>query len=1147
MKKNQIYPPDRQRYFVPKLFLCMKLTVFLFFLSMLGATASSFSQQSKFNLQLKNITVKEVLDELKSQSDYQFFYSNDDFDVNRKVDVDLSNASIENVLEQLLGNMDVTYKIVDKSVIISKSDVVWSVGEQQQQQQVSVSGTVTDGSGQPLPGVTVVEKGTTNGTITDFDGKYILKNIPAGATLIFSFVGMENKEILLEGRTQVDVVLVEQTIGLEEVVAIGYGVQRKEAVTGSVASVGGEELRAVAASNISQSLQGRVAGVEMMQTSSRPGAEMQIRIRGTRSLTASNDPLIVLDGIPFAGSLQDINPSDIKSLDILKDASATAVYGSRGANGVIIVTTFKGDSKDKEPVVNYSGYYGVKSLMNKYPMMNADEFIAWREEAINNGASWQYGVDEDKSINTDWQDLMFEKGMVTSHDIGLSGATKGGGYSFGAGYYDETSVLPGQEYERFSLRANFDQKLGEHVKVGVSSISSYGIVGGETSNILGSLLSLTPITNPYNADGSLKTGAIAINNLDNNYYNPLLIESLGDKWKEQRKNYSSYNSFYGEVNIIDGLRYRLNAGLNYRQSNYGKYNGSNTPYNANDMSNATIENVLTTNWVVENLLYYDKTFAEKHTLGLVAMYSAEQTESNTSNMVGQDVASDFLQYYNFGLLSDDGEITVDPEKQIYYKRGLTSAMARATYNYDGKYMATATVRSDGSSVLANGKKWHTYPALSVGWLASSEEFMQSIKWLNFLKLRVGYGQTSNQAIQPYQTLGGLSTNYYNFGSRNVSGYYVSNLPNYNLGWEYSTNWNFAMEFHALDNRLSGTFEYYTQKTKDVLVAQSLPPTSGVTESFMTNIGQTQNKGVELSLNGTVIKDLNGWSWDVGVNFFVNRNKILELASGQQYDKGNGWFVGQPIDVIYDFKKIGIWQKGEENEVTKYEGSTGQVGMIKVEYTGDYDAQGNPTRQIGQGTTLEDDDRQILGSIEPDFQGGFNTNVGYRGFDLSVIGSFKSGGILVSALHSPTSYLNMNNGRRGQIKIDYWTEDNPTNAYPKPYGPEVSNNPKYASTMAYFDASYVKVSTITLAYNFKKDWLQKLKLDKLRLYVTAQNPFVFGSKFYKETGLDPQPNSKSTDTNTQAVEGAKVVSDRIQVVGYNTPATRNFLFGLNVTF
>jgi len=1027
-------------------------------------------------------------------------------------------------------------------------------------QSKTVTGLVTDDANSPLVGVNVVIKGTTTGTVTNENGKYSINVPSADAVLLFSFIGYQSEEITVGEKNQIDVKLILDMVSLGDIVVVGYGTQRRKDVTGSIASVSSEGIRENASSNLSQSLQGRVAGVEMTQTSSRPGSEMEIRIRGTRSLTASNNPLVVLDGIPFAGSLNDINPNDIKSVDILKDASSTAIYGSRGANGVILITTFRGESvASSKPVVNFNSYYGTKKLMNRYPMMDANEFIAWRKEAQKNGASFTMGADEDSTLNTDWQDLMFQNGMVTSQDLSISGATNGGGYSFGTGFYDETSVLPGQEFKRYSLRLSLDQKIGNRVKVGISTINSYGISDGNglegtngiSANPLGGILSMTPLTNPYNADGTINTEPLAINNMDT-YFNPLIINNIGDRWKDERKNLASYNNIYGEVELLDGLRYRMNVGLNYRQSNYGNFRGAKTPYNGDlEKSNATIENGITSNWAVENLLYYDKTFAGKHKIELVAMYSNEQTEYNVSRFDAEGVTADYLQYYNFGLLTDDGKINIYPDKQIYYKRGLTSRMFRATYAFNNKYLVTATIRSDGSSVLAEGHKWHTYPAVSLGWNATNEDFMKSITWLSFLKPRVGYGQTSNQAINPYQTLGELGINYYNFGDQNVSGYSVKKSPNYNLGWEYSSTWNYGLDFGLLDNRVTGTFEYYIQKTKDVLVDQTLPLTSGVTGKFTTNIGETQNKGFEFSLNAAILKDYNGLSWDVGFNVYANKNEILALASGQTYDKGNGWFVGKPINSIYDFKKIGIWQLGEEDDVVKYEGASGQVGMIKVEYTGDYDANGDPIRVIGKGTTLEDDDRQILGTVDPDFQGGFNTRLGYKGFELSLISYFRSGGLLVSALHSPTSYLNMNNGRRGQIEIDYWTENNPTNAYPKPYGPEETNNPKYGSTLAYFNGSYAKISNITLAYDFKTEWLEKIKINTLRVYVTAQNPFIFASDYYSETGLDPQPNSLGGNTSTQTVidglDENRVVKGRIPVVGFNTPATRNYLFGLNVTF
>ncbi|WP_394336328.1 SusC/RagA family TonB-linked outer membrane protein [Breznakibacter xylanolyticus] len=443
------------------------------------------------------------------------------------------------------------------------------------------------------------------------------------------------------------------------------------------------------------------------------------------------------------------------------------------------------------------------------------------------------------------------------------------------------------------------------------------------------------------------------------------------------------------------------------------------------------------------------------------------------------------------------------------------------------------LRSDGSSRLADGQKWHTYPAVSAGWNIKNEAFMQNVTWLDNLKLRVRYGQTSNQSVSPYKTLGLLNTRPYNFGDEYATGFYVSELPNSKLGWEYSETMNYGVDFGVLNGRMSGTLEYYVQNTKDVLLSVGLPATSGVS-SFMGNIGETQNKGFELSLNGVILDDYNGWTWEAGVNLYANRNKLLSLASGQERDENNWWFVGSPIDVIYDYEKIGLWQEGDPH-LAILEGKNGNPGMIRVKYTGTYDEQGNPTRKIGP------EDRQIL-NPEADFQGGFNTRVAYKGFDLSIIGAFKSGGILNSTLYGASGYLNTMNARSGNnVKVDYWTPNNTDAKYPKPNGLQSGDNPKYGSTLGYFDASYLKIRTITLGYDLQQNWLKTAGIDKLRFYATVENPFVFFSPYTDESGMDPETNSYG-DENV-AVAGKR----KSLIVGTNTPTTRNYLFGINLTF
>jgi len=996
-------------------------------------------------------------------------------------------------------------------------------------QQRVVTGTVTEPDGTPLPAVSVREKGTTNGTLTDEEGRYRIAVTTSNPVLVFSFVGYATQEINVGSQGTIDIELISGEVGLDEIVVIGYGTVKKRDLTGSVASISGDVMRDVPSSNISQALQGRISGVDMSQTSTKPGAAMQIRVRGTRSLNASNDPLIVIDGIPFAGSIGDINPGYIKSIDVLKDASATAIYGSRGANGVILITTNQGYAGQKAQV-SYNSYVGMKNVFAQFPMMNGPEFVALR------AARGQYtnGVDESNDQDINWQDLFYRTGMVTNHDLGVTGGTANGNYNFSVGYYKDQAVIPGQEYNRFSMRGTLDQQVGKFFRFGFITNNNYSINDGNNMGLYG-VLSQSPILNPYNEDGSWKR--VVKMPLDDQWtYSRETVEALGDQWIDRTKAYGSYNTLFGEVKIpgIQGLKYRINIGGNFRMSNGGSYTGEGVfSNNATTPSTATVSNSLTTNWAVENLLTYERTFAGKHQVNAVGMYSAEQTFYNRSQMSAKSIPADAFQYFNLGHAA--GEKTIDPNNQDYQVSGLMSWMGRAMYSYDNRYMLTATLRADASSRLAPGRKWHTYPAVSAGWNIKNESFMQNVTAIDMLKLRVGYGQTSNQSINPYQTLGRLSTRPYNFGPTTFStGYYVSQLPNSNLGWEFSITWNYGIDISLLKNRISATVEYYVTNTKDILLSVSLPPTSGVS-SYMANIGETQNKGLEFSVDGVIINSPGGFTWEAGVNVYANRNKLIALASGQQRDEGNSWFVGYPIDVIFDYEKIGLWQEGDPYLSILEPG--GNVGMIKVKYTGDYNTDGTPVRQIGAA------DRQIT-SLEPNFMGGFNTRLSYKGLDLAAVGVFKSGGILISTLYDGSGYLNLMTGRRGNVKVDYWTPTNTDAKYPNPAGVLSGDNMKYANTLGLFDASYLKIRTVTLGYNLAGvNFIRNAGISKLRLYVTAQNPLVMFSPYHKESGMDPETNSYGNEN--AATTGT--YQRRLLTIGTNTPSTRNYLIGIDLTF
>ena len=1003
---------------------------------------------------------------------------------------------------------------------------------------VAVHGNVTDSSGKPISGASVMNLKSKKGTSTDQTGSFSIR-ADKGQTLQISFVGYQSQKIVYSGQSSLSISLLSDNSSLGNVIVIGYGTQRKEAVTGSVASIGGNNLREVPAANISAALQGRLPGVAVQQTSSQPGATMQIRIRGTRSLTANNDPLIVLDGIPFPGSIADIDMNDVKSLDILKDASATAIYGSRGANGVILITTNKGNM-NQEPRVSINGYYGVNKVFSYYPMMNGTQFAALRKAAglyKNQDGSIQLGADEKIGTNTNWQKLLYQTGKVTNEDISVSGGTKRGSYSFGGSYYNNQGVIPTQSYQRFSIHGSVDQRIGNYVRVGFTTNSNYNYTQGAQVGLY-NILSNSPLASPYNANGSTKY--VISMPLDQQWvYTKQVVDSLKNNWLAQYKNYASYNSVYGEIKIpgIEGLAYRVNVGLNISSGTNGSYTaqGVNST-NPTAPSSASLRDTSSTDWTIENLLSYDRSLG-KSQINVLGLYSTEQTQGRGTYISGLGIPADALQYYNIGTAAQ--EIDVLPGNQNYFERGLLSWMGRVMYSYDNRYMISGTIRSDGASVLATGHQWHTYPAVSAGWNVTNESFMRNFAYLNLLKLRVGYGETSNQAVNPYSTLGVLSTNPYNFGSTNSTGYYVSQLPNASLGWEYSKTWNYGLDFAILNNRLSGTVEYYITKTTGLLQGVTLPPTSGV-GSYTANVGNTQNKGIEFSLDGTILKTQSGWTWEAGVNMSFNRNKITQLASGVTADQTNWWFVGKPINVIYDYQKTGLWTTAADSASGHLNvlQPGGNVGMIKVKYTGGYGANGVPLR------ALDPDDRQVQ-NADPKFIGGFNTRVSYKGFDLSAVGVFQSGGILISTIYGPSGYLNLMSGRRNNINVDYWTSTNTGAKYPKPGGQMSGDNPQYASTLGYFSGSYLKISTITLGHNFANDkWFKRFRIPSLRLYFSAQNPFVIFSPYHSETGLDPQTNSYGDQF--QAVSPTPY-QHRLLTQGYNTPATRSYLLGLNLTF
>lgn len=989
-----------------------------------------------------------------------------------------------------------------------------------QAQTREISGQVVDETGIGLPGASILVKGTSQGTVTDIDGNFTI-SVEGNSTLVFSYTGFAVQEIEVGDQTVINVTMNPDAALLGEVVVIGYGTQKRSDVTGAVSSVNSEAIAEVPATDVAQALQGRIAGVDLQRTSSKPGADMQIRIRGNRSLGApdgeSNNPLIVVDGIPYLGSLTSINQGDIESVDILKDASATAIYGSRGSNGVIIITTKRG--KAGQSKVSYNGYVGLSKPLAQYEVFNGEEYASLVLES-NFGP---LTPDETESVllnrEVNWQDLMYKDGYITNHELSFTGGTEKTQYLASGSFFEETNAMPGQAFTRYSLRLNLDHRVSERIKVGINTFTTYALRDGEGVNPFFGIVTYSPLLKPYTDEGEINRNFYQ-GHIDEPFaINPLLYYNE-DLWEQQRKRLQSFSSLYGEVEFFDGLRYRLNVGLDVSYDKRGTfYSGQLRSAGTNE---ALVLNAAGANYTVENLLLFDKTIANNHKINFTGLFSVQENEWSQQEFSTTGVTSDLIQYYHLGLGS-----SVLPEDQFYSQWGLLSYMARINYNFADRYLLTLTGRADGSSRLAKGNKWFVYPAAAVAWNISNESFMANSQGLSTLKLRLGWGRTSNQAISPFQSLGRLSDIPYSYGPDGGElGYYVTNLPNQDLTWEFTSAYNLGLDFGLVNDRINGSIEVYQQNTEDILQSRTLPIMSGVSGSFQQNIGSTVNKGLELTLNARILDpvDRDAFKWEVNLNFTTWKEEITQLFDTLQSDITNGWFVGHPIDVVYDYQKIGIWQLGEEDAATSFDGGL-EPGDIKVA-----DLNGNGVR--------DEDDRSVLGHLNPDWIGGLTSRFSFKGVDLSVVMFARVGGLIVSRLHqaNPSFQIATLEGRRNGIRVDYWRPDNPTNSYPK----SGDQFPQFGSTLGYFDGTFMKIRSINLGYSLPTSVLESLGINSARFYLTANNPFkAFFSDLVDAGAIDPEPNNRG-DTNTPGF------GERLNM-SPDTPIMKSFIFGLNLEF
>ena len=1000
-------------------------------------------------------------------------------------------------------------------------------------QNVTVKGTIVSQSGEPLQGVSVVVKGSSAGTSTRSDGSFEIST-PANSTLIFSYVGYITKEVKVNTKEpNLSLQLLTDKNELNQVIVVGYGTRRKSDVTGAITSISEQAIKDVPTSNLASAIQGQASGVDIQRSgaNSKPGATPNILIRGSRSLTASNSPLIVVDGIPFNGSINDLNQDDVASVEILKDASSTAIYGSRGANGVILISTKRGRSS--KPVFTYSGYAGQTKLVKEFPVMNAEEFATLKKWANINGNPGKYtGLDDPLFLtngvfdpaeveglkmgrNTDWQSYIYKTGIMTDHQLGISGGTDVTQYAISGGYFNQTGIYQGQQFQRYTIKASIDQQFGKRFKVGLNSLNSYSNRNGESANPMAQALRASPLVSPFDSAGNVLNDFVP--GSASQVWNPL-ADLLPGAVAEERKRLSSFTTLYVEVGLLNGLKYKFNSGVELTNDSYNNYYSGKTSFRVNQGGGAASNrNSNGTNYTLENLLIYDKTFADRHKLNFTGLYSIQESKT-VGNQFDYSINSDYLAFYNPVYSSN-----IKPQGS-YSKWDILSYMGRINYSYNDRYLVTLTMRSDGSSRFAPGNKWHTFPSAAIAWNISRESFFTGIQKINNLKLRASYGTVGSTAINPYQTLGALSPLVYNYGSSFVTGAYFSNAANDSLTWENTSTANIGLDFGIFNNRLSGSIEVYKQSTNSLLLSQTLPITSGIPNAIVRNVGKTENRGLEIHVSTVNVqgRSKNDFTWTSDVNFFINRGKIVQLANGVTKDAANAWFVGQPIDVYYDYKRVGIWQNTPEDSAAAkalgltITGSGSVIGTIRVaDISG---PNGKPDGKIDATY-----DRIIVGTAEPKWEGGTTQRFAFKGFDFTVVAFARWGYTLNSSLYGG-NFVNTYQGIYNNLKTHYWTPDNHEQWNPKPNSN--NTNPVNRSVLSYFDGSFVKIRSMALGYNLPASVIRKVGARSLRVFAIATDPFILFSPYRDAGGIDP--------------EGAGTV-------GIDTPPVRSMTFGLNLSF
>jgi len=1024
--------------------------------------------------------------------------------------------------------------------------------------QSVVTGTVSDESGAPVIGATVKAKSTNTGSgATDVNGHFSIRVPRNEKTIVVSFIGYLSQEVALTGGS-LKVTLQPSSKNLSEVVVVGFGTIKRADVTGTVVSVDAKTLQEIPASNVVDQLKGRVAGLDVVNS---PTNGPIITIRGTRTINAAvgtDGPLIVLDGQPYYNSIENIDPNNIKSVEVLKGASATAIYGSRASGGVLLITTNRGRVGITQ--TSYDTYFGINKIEGDVKVLNGTQFAQLVSDAVQ-GALLQNGQTIPNTINTsaieskalaagvssNYPELLLQNGYTWDQSLRVTGGSEKTQFNIGVGYRTNNTVERNNNYtRRISLNGTLDHKINDYIKFGLSTQTTLRLLNTGGAGQLQQARYISPLTYPYNADGTINPLPQS-DQLDGSFVNPLLPGQMPDQYYNYTRGFVNNDILYGEVTPIKHLRYRYTVNYNYAQSLQGVYNG----INGADLTTVAKTTASTTNNYSyrlnqEHLLSYDNVFAQKHSVNFVAVFTNELAHTENSSISGMGIPEDANKASNLGLAQSITNVNGQ-----YSEQGIVSWVGRLNYAFDSKYDVTATIRSDANSALAAGHQTTTYPSIGLGWVISNENFMKKYTFIDNLKLRGGYGETSAATINPYNTLGQLSSTKYQFGSvsaGDAQGVLVNSLVNPTLTWQRSAEYNLALDFAVLKGRITGSVEVYKTTTTGIILPNNLPATSGALTQT-SNLGTSQDKGLEITLSSVNIQNPSGINWSTDFNIAFSREKVIALPNGGLQNISSGEFVGEPLNVIYDLKKIGIWQTSEAAQAAVYGQKPGSIKIEDVNNDGKIDA----------------NDDQIIGHFNPNYTFGMTNRFSYKNFDLNFVIQGRMGFTTIVPYVSSSNSANngwqyLNIGRHNQPVIDYWTPTNPTNAFPEPNGYAPTS---YYSTLQYYDGSFIRVKSINLGYNLPAKLVKKIGMSGLRIYANVTDPFFLYAPITKHSFSVPDAESTySYNTTGQAITNPADPSASGNIAGSNSglgginfrgvgisagEQTRDFIIGINARF